>query len=125
MASRNTKRKVLECLSKGCDESFETQSGRSKHHKKCTKPKAAKEKDYNEVEGGIQCKECNSILSSESNFYQHRRTVHATNKKTKTKKMHKCLVCSKEFEKQSKLTQHELTHMKNHKCQYCNKVFKR
>ena len=67
------------------------------------KPKAAKENDYNEVEGGIQCKKCNSILSSESNFYKHRRTVHATNKKTKRKKMHKCLVCSKEFEKKSKL----------------------
>ena len=49
----------------------------------------------------------------------------STRKKNKTKKIHKCIVCSREFDRYSKLKRHETVYSrKAYLCETCNRSFR-
>ena len=128
MASKSIKEMEYRCLQNGCNKIFKTLSGRSKHHRTCDKEFVEKDKGYIIIGGKkVQCKDCKKVFSEVANWHKHYRNVHIINtRKEKIKKMFKCLVCSKEFPKQSKLIRHEATHLKEPKiCTYCGQTFKR
>ena len=94
----------FKCLRKGCEKTFQTLSGRSKHHKKCSYQRRVSEKGYtvleesNKIKGG-------KVFSVVSNWYKHNRNAHINQKK---KKIHKCIVSSKEFDHYPKMKQHDI-----------------
>ena len=70
--------------------------------------------------------ECNDTLSTVSNYYHHVKLNHGENSKLKEKKVHQCIVCSKTFEKKSKLFRHQEIHDKRQfTCDNCNKAYSR
>ena len=92
---------LYECKHVDCNKTFKTLSGRSKHHKTCEHESA--KNNYVKLENGkIKCGQCDSILSELANYYRHNKNVH-TQKKEKVKNVFNCVVCSKTFEKKSKL----------------------
>ena len=113
------------CLHEGCDRKFRTLAGRSKHHRKCDKTLKEKEKGYNNVDAKeVKCKDCDKFFSEVANSHKHHRNVHLKIMK-KIKKTFTCLVCSKIFQKQSKLFRHQLTHKRNlNICMGCGQTFK-
>ena len=60
------------------------------------------------------------------NWYKHNQNAHINQKKkNKTKKIHKCIVCSKEFDRYSKLKRHEtVDSRKAYLCETCNHTFR-
>ena len=119
--SPKTRQKEFVCSRLGCGKKFSTQSGRSKHYKKCDKQIVAKEKLYETENGKIKCKLCSKPFTSLTNVYKHVKKVHS-NTKAKEKKSFTCLECDKVFASQWKVNRHYLTHQKeNLICPHCER----
>ena len=116
------------CSKTGCRKSFHTISGRDKHLKKCEKPMREKAEKYTNTEcGKIKCNTCQKNFSYVHNYYRHAQsTCKKINEKTKEKKVHKCVVCSKGFAKKAHLIRHIETHTKQtFICSICDITYTR
>ena len=115
------------CLKKDCHKEFKTASGRSKHHKKCSKESI--EKQYRVISGSYHCKRCDNQFKHVESWYRHYKIAHRVEErkiKVKDKVIHKCTICSKAFGKKYGLLRHEIIHKKeNNFCEACGKSFKR
>lgn len=62
--------KRIQCTHDVCEKTFETQSGRSKHHKVCKK--AARSKGYKKLpDGTFSCDTCSKVIKGLTNVYGH------------------------------------------------------
>ena len=124
MAENTTKSKPFQCKRVGCDKTFESLSGRSKHHRTCDKEEA--KGAYTKLPNGkFECNTCDRVIKQLTNMYRHLKG-HQQPPKKKEKKIFECVVCSQKFSKHSKLVRHEVIHNKSrlHTC-VCNKTYKR
>ena len=76
------------CDGRACPKTYSTRSGKLKHMKKCTFPRAEKEekeKDYSTDENGLlRCKKCPVTFTKLVNFYyRHNKEIHKSEKKVK------------------------------------------
>ena len=62
------------CLKKDCHKEFKTASGRSKHHKKCSKESI--EKQYRVISGSYHCKRCDNQFKHVESWYRHYKIAH-------------------------------------------------
>ena len=95
--SPKTRQKEFVCSR--CGKKFSTQSGRSKHYKKCDKQIVAKEKLYETENGKIKCKLCSKPFTSLTNVYKHVKKVHSILKLrksevSKVQNVTKCLLAN-------------------------------
>ena len=112
----------------GCRKSFQTNSGRIKHEKKCSYVASSKSKGYTKfVNGKIQCSTCDKTISYLSHFYRHFKEVHKKKQPRELpKKCFSCTVCSKTFTKKSKHNRHKLSHNKpSYSCEICSHTYQR
>ena len=116
------------CRKTGCRKSFHTINGQNKHQTKCKKPMREKAEKYTKTEcGKITCNTCQENFSYVQNYYQHAQlTCKKINKKIKEKKVHKCVVCSKEFAMKAHLIRRIETHTKRtFICSICDITYTR
>ena len=101
----DSQKQVFKCLGNGCEKTLQTLSGGSKHHKKCSYQRQVSEKHYIVIEESnkVKCKRCYNLFNVASKWYKHNQNNPYQPEKEKTKKIHKCIICSKEFDRYSKL----------------------
>ena len=116
---------VIKC--RGCQKIFKTFSGRSKHYKSCSKLVETPKKFEKLLNGKFKCNQCDKTISQMCNIYRHINNEHkkTKTKKVKEKKVFNCEVCSKTFEKRSKLIRHENINNPKYSCPHCDKEYKR
>ena len=80
-------KQVLKCGGIGCEKTFQTLPGRSKHHKKCSYQRQVSGKGYIVLEESnkVTCKRYEKVFSVVSNWYKHDWNAHKSTRKTKTK----------------------------------------
>lgn len=117
--------KKICCPNIGCEEEFEHRMQCWRHEKKCSKPVPEKESTkikYNvTLEKKFHCFDCNMVFKQKPGIYKHTK-----GRCKKEKKLYRCDICQKVFDRSDQLKAHIDNHNKSPLiCPKCYREYRR